>query len=83
MTRNRKPEPGYADQSAPAKPKLEPVICPRPVFDSVGEKLAYDYAVESIPRRPGEELLDWIKRVSGAARDDTARQLELETDGRH
>ncbi len=61
----------YVNQSAaPAseRPRLEPVICPRPVFENVGEKLMFEYAVESTPRRAGEPLWEWMGRVAAAAK---------------
>ncbi len=75
MTR-RKQEPGYENQSAAAKPKLEPVVCPKPVYGSATEKLMYEYAVETTPRKPGESLWDWLGRVVEAQKKQ-ARQLEL------
>ena len=45
----------------------EPVQIPRPVFSSPAEKRRIEQAMVDHPRRPGEEIVDWIERVNAAA----------------
>jgi hypothetical protein len=70
VSRPPKPAEGYRNQSAApetAKPEWTPVVCPKPIYSGITEKLSYEYAVESNPRKAGEPLLEWMKRVSEAA----------------
>jgi predicted component of type VI protein secretion system len=67
--RRAKAEPAYRNQSAaaPEKPRFEPVVCPAPVFESVSDKLQWEYAVESTPRRDREDVIAWLDRVRTTA----------------
>jgi hypothetical protein len=77
-------EPGYRNQTAGGaqpkpKPQFVPVVCPRPVFGSVTEKLMYEYAVESTPREKGEGLLEWVARVAAAAQAQARRAEKVDS----
>lgn len=68
----RKREEPYRNQSAaPTAPRRVPVIAPSPQFANANEAIAYREAVQAIPRAPGEELIDWLRRVSEHAQGTT------------
>lgn len=68
---------GYQNQSAAAsKPALEPVPCPaHPVFANPEEKRAYEDALESVERMPGEDVNDWLARIVAQARGRALQPL--------
>jgi len=72
-------EAGYENQTAVAAD-----VMPRPrehmqqpVFDSPEHKARYTEALRTTPRRPDEDVCDWLDRVTVAAAGATARQARL------
>lgn len=57
---------GYVNQSARST-EWTPVVNPSPKYDGVEEKRRWENAVPATPRREGEDICDWLRRVSAAA----------------
>ena len=66
---SRQPEPGdtgrkgYREPDEP--PDDRPVIVRAPFWSSESERLTYEHAAESWPRRPGEGAMTYIARLAG------------------
>lgn len=75
---SRKVEPGYRNQST--SPKVwTPVVNPAPVFASPEETRAYQGAVATVKRLPGEDVCDYLERVNAQAKAPQGRLPYRET----
>lgn len=70
---SRAPYRSFAD--ATEKPAWTPVVNPKPRYESAAEKNRWEDAAAANPRRDGETLGDWCRRVAAAAQPIGDREL--------
>jgi len=51
------------DEKPEPKKQWERVIVPAPLFDSAQQKLETEAVLRDSPRRPGEDINDWMQRT--------------------
>jgi hypothetical protein len=62
---------GWSTEPEPEKPKKTEwtaVVNPEPVFDGAEEKRRYENAVAANPRVPGDDVVEWLDRVTRQAK---------------